>query len=220
MAQRDANRIASLSVQNGTAQPVYPVEEAVLGGMVADRVVSAATRWIGSLDVALAGKVGASNGGNISAQQITREGIPARLSTAEQGTLTTIDTLPDTALQGAAREYVANSYFTRNGFTPLEGKCGSGNCFDGVYIKGDKVYVNEVKPLNANGSIKLSGPSGNMVTQMTDAWISSAIKRLEESGNAQANATAAIVKSALDNQTLVRVVTGVNSNGMTIVKLK
>ena len=219
MAQRDANRIASLSVQNGTAQPVYPVEEAVLGGMVADRVVSAATRWIGSLDVALAGKVGASNGGNISAQQITREGIPARLSTAEQGTLTTIDTLPDTALQGAAREYVANSYFTRNGFTPLEGKCGSGNCFDGVYIKGDKVYVNEVKPLNANGSIKLSGASGTLPPQMTDAWISSAIGRLKE-GTPVQRQTAAAIEKVLNTPNLVKVVTGVNSNGMTIVKLQ
>jgi filamentous hemagglutinin len=219
MAQRDANRIASLSVQNGTAQPVYPVEEAVLGGMVADRVVSAATRWIGSLDVALAGKVGASNGGNLSAQQITRAGIPARLSTAEQGTLATIVTLPDTALQGAAREYVANSYFTRNGFTPLEGKCGSGNCFDGVYVKGNTVYINEVKPLNANGSIKLSGSSGTLPTQMTDAWISSAIGRLKE-GTPVQRQTAAAIEKVLNTPNLVKVVTGVNSNGMTIVKLQ
>jgi filamentous hemagglutinin len=169
--------------------------------------------------VALAGKVGASSGGNISAQQITRAGVPARLSTAEQGTLTTIDTLPDTALQGAAREYVANSYFTRNGFTPLEGKCGSGNCFDGVYVKGNMVYLNEVKPLNANGSIRLSGPSGKMDTQMTDAWISSAIGRLKE-GTPVQRQTAAAIEKVLNTPNLVKIVTGVNSNGMTIVKLQ
>lgn len=130
--------------------------------------------------MALAGKVGAAAKGNIGAQQITEAGIPVRLSAVERGTLSTIDTLPNTALQGEAREYIANSYFMRNGFTPLEGKCGSGNCFDGVYVKGNTVYVNEVKPLNANGSIKLSGPPGAMDTQMTDKWIESAIDRLKK----------------------------------------
>lgn len=47
---------------------------------------------------------------------------------------------------------IPNNYFERNGFTALDGKCGA-NCFDGVYIKGDKVIINEVKPLSANGSI-------------------------------------------------------------------
>ena len=73
-----------------------------------------------------------------------------------------------TGIQGEAREFVAQNYFMRNGYTPLEGKCGSGNCFDGVYLKDGKVYVVEVKPLNANGSIKLSGPSGHMDAQFSD----------------------------------------------------
>ena len=100
----------------------------------------------------------------------------------------------------------------------MEGKCGS-NCFDGVYIKGDKVYINEVKPLNSDGTIKLSGPSGAMDTQMTDAWIDSAINRLEK-GSAEQMATAVKIRSAIDNNALVKIVTGVDTKGMTIVKLK
>ena len=119
---------------------------------------------------------------------------------------------------------MANSYFTRNGFTPLDGKCGSGNCFDGVYVKGNTVYINEVKPLNANGSIKLSGAStrqngSELPPQMTLDWIDYARIELSKSTNPQARATAAVIQKAIDNQTLVRVVSGINANGMTIVKL-
>jgi filamentous hemagglutinin len=124
--------------------------------------------------------------------------------------------------QGTLREIVADSYFQRNGYTALDGKCGSGNCFDGVYVKGNSVYINEVKPLNADGTIKLTGPSGNQQTQMSDAWIQGAVKRLKE-GTPLQKATAEVIAKALDPEqggSLVKVVTGVNSNGMTIIKLK
>lgn len=106
----------------------------------------------------------------------------------------------------------------RQGFTKLEGKCGSSNCFDGVYVKGDTVYINEVKPLNADGSIKLSGPSGNMQTQMSRQWIESGIQRLQQ-GTAEQQAVAVKIRAALDGGTLTKVVTGVDSKGMVVVKL-
>ncbi|PMS13217.1 hemagglutinin repeat-containing protein [Trinickia caryophylli] len=216
---RDESRLEYLGARNGAAQPDYTLEQALLGGAFANRVMGTVERIIASLDVGLAGPVSASAKGNISASQITMEGMPARLSTAEQGILSQIDNLGSTALQGDAREYVANNYFVRNGYTPLDGKCGAGNCFDGVYIKGDTVYINEVKPLNPNGSIKLSGPSDSMSTQMTDEWIGSAVRRLENSGNPESIKTAQLIKSAINENRLVKLVSGVNGQGMTTVKL-
>ena len=216
---RDQSRLDHLGTPNGSAQPVYPVEELLIGGAVGNRVAGTIGRLVESLDVALAGRVGASPSGNISAQQVTREGMALRVTSGEQSLLAQIDKLPNTTLQGEAREFVANNYFVRNGFTPLEGKCGSGNCFDGVYIKGDTVYINEVKPLNANGSIKLSGESGTLPTQMSDDWVKNAIGRLRESGNPSALQTAQIIETAMQKQQLVKIVTGVDKQGMTAIRL-
>lgn len=45
--------------------------------------------------------------------------------------------------------------FYVNGYKVYDGKCGA-NCFDGVYEKNRIIYINEVKPMNENGSIKLN----------------------------------------------------------------
>ena len=218
---RDQDRLEYFSVQNGSATRDSLPEELLVGGKAAKVLTDAlASGWRG-LEVGLAGKTVSSTTGNISASQITEAGMGATLSATERATLAQLDNLPSTALQGEAREYVTNSYLVRNGFQPLEGKCGSGNCFDGVFVKGDTVYVVEVKPLNANGSIKLSGPSqAGLPPQMSDTWIDDAVRRLANSSSSEARETAAIIKNAIDNQSLVKIVTGVNSNGMTIVKLK
>lgn len=143
------------------------------------------------------------------------------VSAFEQTAISAIDKQGSVQAQGTLREIVADNYFQRNGYQVLDGKCGSGNCFDGVYIKGNTVYVNEVKPLNADGTIKLSGPSGNQQTQMSKKWVVDAVARLKEGTPAQKE-VAATIQKAMDagSGSLVRVVTGVNSNGMTIVKLK
>lgn len=117
------------------------------------------------------------------------------------------------------REVIADSYFQRNGYTSLEGKFGSGNGFDGVYIKGNQVIINEVKPLNADGSINLSAAKGNLPAQMSDAWIKSRIQMLEQGTPAQQEA-ARTIQAAIDKGLLTRVVTGVNSKSLTIIKLK
>ena len=167
-----------------------------------------------------AGEVAASARGSISSQQMTRMGVPAALSDGELAKLGPINSLDSTAA-GIVRETVADSYFQRNGFTALDGKCGA-NCFDGVYIKGDQVIINEVKPLNANNTIQLNGPNEvtGLQTQMTKQWIESRIDVLTKSGDPAKIATAQAIQKAIDNGTLVKMVSGVNGNGMTMVKLK
>lgn len=183
----------------------------------------AAKAWTG-LEVKLAGDVITSAAGNISAKQITESGIQATLTNADRVILGDIARLPTTTLQGDAREVVVNNYFMRNGFTPLEGKCGA-NCFDGVFVKGDKVYIVETKTLNANGTIKLSGPVKNangvttLDTQMSEKWVNYGFDRLSE-GTLQMQQTAALIKQAKEAGNLIKVVAGANSKGVTMVKLK
>ncbi|MFM0389617.1 hemagglutinin repeat-containing protein [Paraburkholderia dipogonis] len=215
---RDQNRLDYLATLNGSVKPDYTAEQLLLGGAVANRVLGTVGRALGAFDVPLAGDVVASPGGNIAASQITNQGMTLSLSSADRAILSQIENLPTTTLQGDAREFVVNNYFARNGYTQLDGKCGV-NCFDGVYVKGDTVYINEVKPLNANGSIKLSGPSGSLPTQMTDDWVAGAIDRLRQTGDADAMHTADIIQAARSNGTLVKLVTGVNNQGATVVKL-
>ncbi|WP_293931452.1 hemagglutinin repeat-containing protein, partial [Iodobacter sp.] len=167
-----------------------------------------------------AGEVAASGKGFISTQQITTQGVPAALSQAELTQLSKLSRL-DTGQAGALRETVADAYFSRNGFTALDGKCGA-NCFDGVYFKGDQVIINEVKPLNANNSIKLAGPNPTtaLPPQMSDQWITSRVMELKFSKDPVKMATAEAIMKAKENGNLIKMVSGVNGDGMTMVRLK
>ncbi|TXI97791.1 MAG: hypothetical protein E6Q31_10125 [Aquabacterium sp.] len=148
-------------------------------------------------------------------------GTPAGLNAAEVDALSKLDSL-DSTKAGELRETVSNSYFDRNGFASLDGKCGAGNCFDGVYIKGNQVIINEVKPLQANGSIKLSGgnKSTDLKTQMSDEWIKSRIDQLLKSGDPAKVQTGNLILQSSRSGNLTTVVSGVNRNGMVIVKVK
>jgi filamentous hemagglutinin len=222
MAERDQTRLEQAGVKSGSVQPVYPAEEIALGGPLTSKVLGALGRAWGALDVALAGKVGASAGGNISTQQVTREGIAASLNAAERASLSPINTLTDTE-QSALREKVTNSFFARNGFTRLEGKCGT-QCFDGVFVKGDTVYVVETKPMKDNLSIKLNSANKDtgLATQMTPEWVKSRAEVLASTNDPVKQQTAALIEQARNNlngKTLVKIVAGVNENGVTLVKL-
>ncbi len=219
-SQRDQNRVDSFATQNGSVKPDYTIEETVIGGILTNKIASTTARVGESIDVWLAGPVNPTGKGFISTGKVTMESMPVKLNTAEQGVLSQLDQLPSKDLQGQAREYVANNYFVRNGFTPLDGKCGA-NCFDGVYVKGNTVYVNEVKPLNESGSISLNPENGTtkLPTQQTDDWIAYSVKRLKDSENPQLVETANVVEQALKSGNLVKLVSGVDSNGMVIVKI-
>lgn len=181
-----------------------------------------AKSWI-SLEVKLAGKAASSTSGNISAKQITESGIQATLTSADRMILGDIAKLPSATLQGDAREIVVNNYFMRNGFTSLDGKCGA-NCFDGVFVKGDKVYIVETKPLNVDGTMSLNAAdkNTNLPRQMSDDWIRSRAKELVDSGELTLRATGKKLLDALDPSKkiqLVKVVAGADSKGVTFVKL-
>jgi filamentous hemagglutinin len=113
-----------------------------------------------------------------------------------------------------------DSYFQRNGYQALDGKCGA-QCFDGVCVKDGKVYISEVKPMGADGSIQLNGPSSttNLPAQMTDGWIRNRAQYLKDFGSPEQVRTGNLVLQALDQKNIVRVVTGVNSSGATMVKV-
>lgn len=219
-SQRDQTRLSNFAAQNGSVKPDYTIEETVVGGILANKVASTAVRVGESIDVWLAGAVKPADKGFISTGKVTMESMPVKLNSAEQGVLSQLDQLPSKDLQGQAREYVANNYFVRNGFMPLDGKCGA-NCFDGVYVKGNTVYVNEVKPLSESGSISLNPANGatKLPTQQTDDWVASSIRRLKDSENPHLVETANVVEQALKNGNLVKLVSGVDANGMVIVKI-
>lgn len=169
-----------------------------------------------SLDNVL-GDVKPSTNGFISTRQLTEEGMPARLTSTELADLSKMPQAANTTARGNIGDAVMDSYVARNGYKVLDGKCGA-QCFDGVYLKDGKVYINEVKPMSADGSIQLSGPSGELATQMTPDWIKSRSAILENGTPAQKE-TARIIRQAISDQSLVRTVTGVNTSGATMVKL-
>ncbi|MCL2831518.1 MAG: hypothetical protein FWD77_12410, partial [Betaproteobacteria bacterium] len=73
MASRDENRLDNMGVMNGSAQPVYPVEETVLGGMVTNRVA------------ALLGRVGESVvGKGVTEGAAIAEGVGSKLPNVEK----------------------------------------------------------------------------------------------------------------------------------------
>ena len=220
-ALRDEARLEKARAQNGSAEPIYPVEELLLGGAVINRAVGLIGRAVGSeADVAFAGTVSPSESGYIGARKMTEEGLPVKLNSIDTAILKQLDTLPSTQAQGALREYIVDNYFLRNGYTKLEGKCGSGNCFDSVFVKGNQVIVGETKPMELNGSIKLSAgnPGTGLDTQFSADWTEGALVRLKASGPEGAK-TAEIIRQAWKDGRLAKVVSGVNSSGVTIVKV-
>ncbi|KVL30735.1 contact-dependent inhibition toxin BcpA [Burkholderia sp. MSMB1835] len=219
-SERDQSRVNSFATQNGSVKPDYTIEETVIGGILTNKIASTAVRAGESIDVWLAGAVKPTDKGFISTGKVTMESMPVKLNSAEQGVLSQLNQLPSKDLQGQAREYVANNYFVRNGFTPLDGKCGA-NCFDGVYVKGDTVYVNEVKPLNGSGSVSLNpeNPATGLPTQQTDDWIKNSFQTLQKSKDPNLVKTGSIIQKAFEDGKLVKLVSGVDSNGMVIVKI-
>ena len=220
--RRDQEWLDRLNTLNGQTKPDTTFEEFFMGGKAAESVAKGIVRLLGSeADVLFAGSVNPSLKGNIGIRQVTEQALPVQLTKEEILLLGQLDNAPSAEAGGYLREYISNNYFLRNGYRSLEGKCGGGNCFDGVYIRGDKVIINEVKPMSANGSIKLSGanPATGLPTQMTDAWVRNAVARLENSGNDAAKETAKIIIDAYDRGNLIKTITGVRSDGINLVKI-
>lgn len=83
------------------------------------------------------------------------------------------------------------------------------------------MIINEVKPLNANGSIKLSpAQSSGLPTQGTIQWVESRARELIKSGDPVRVQTGTLILQASKAGNLTTVVSGVNSSGMVVVKVK
>jgi hypothetical protein len=215
----NAPKVVGAIAASPAAAMVLPAEKLLAGGgKVVEKGLDAVGQAWEAGKVLGTGEVKLSRGGNISAQQITKEGTPAALNATETAELAKLASL-DSNAAGTLRETVANSYFERNGFQALDGKCGS-NCFDGVYIKGDQVIVNEVKPLNADGSIRLNPADGNLPTQGTVEWVESRADALIRSGDPDKIKTGNLIIQAKEAGKLTTVISGVNGNGMVVVKVK
>jgi filamentous hemagglutinin len=217
---RDQDRADLMHVTNGSALPDTTIEQMLIGGKLQSTLGRTLGDAIARAPISAAGDVAASSSGNIAASKISTQASQAAFSAAEQALMAQIDQLPNTTLQGNLREYLVDNFFTRNGFTSLEGKCGP-NCFDHIFTDGKQVYIVETKPLAGNGSIKLSpqNPATNLPAQMSDSWIDAALSRLRESGDPTAAASANTVAAARASGNLTKLVIGVDANGLTIVRL-
>lgn len=223
--QRDQARLERMNVLSGQAVLDTTIEEILFGLRLpirgGEQAVQGVARAWESSKVLAAGEILMSKGGNISAQQLTRVGNPAGLTSNELNMLKQIDSM-NSFQAGTVREVVADSYFQRNEFMAMDGKCGAGNCFDGVYLKGDQVIVNEVKPLNADGSIRLNSGDSNtyLPTQGSLDWVTNRAQLLAKSADPSKAQTGAAILKAINEGKLTVVISGVNRNGMVIVKVK
>lgn len=84
------------------------------------------------------------------------------------------------------------------------------------------MIVNEVKSLQANGSIKLSPPNADTELPMQGGikWVISRAEALIKTGGPAKVAAGNKINEAIKNGKLTTVISGVNSNGMVIVKVK
>lgn len=90
---------------------------------------------------------------------------------------------------GSKTEQIQDILYTDAGYTKLDGKVGSNQGLDGLYIKGDvrnptEIIVGEAKQWQSIGGIKLSdaNPNTGLPVQMSDAWIQNVAVRLRRAG--------------------------------------
>ncbi|MFC0350701.1 hemagglutinin repeat-containing protein [Undibacterium danionis] len=75
---RDEDRVERLHAQNGSATPVYPLEELLIGGAVGNRLATAAGRWLASLDEVVAGKVTSAGASKLS--EVETKALAAKMN--------------------------------------------------------------------------------------------------------------------------------------------
>jgi hypothetical protein len=163
---------------------------------------------------------------NISRQLVDQ--MAHRISPVAQSLKSKIDNIllhPD--LDGTATEAICDELFETGGFVKYDAKFGSNNGFDGVYIKKnaagnvEKILINEAKQVGVMGNIKLNAanPRTGLAAQMSDAWISNVIAKMQLEGGA-ITALADLLNANKNN--ITKTVTGVerSSGEIIIVKLQ
>lgn len=90
---------------------------------------------------------------------------------------------------GSKTEQIQDILYADAGYTKLDGKVGSNQGLDGLYIKGDvknpsEIIVAEAKQWQSSGGIKLNDANLNtgLPIQMSDAWIQNVALRLQQAG--------------------------------------
>ena len=162
-----------------------------------------------------------SKTGNISLNKMTNEAMELILNASEKAILAQLPNVSKAA-GGEVREFVTDSYFMRNGFTKFDGKCGGNNCFDGVYVKGDTVYIVDAKPLSGAGSTSLNpgNASTGLPPQLTDAWVNCATAELKKSADPAVRKTADLIVNASKNGNLVKLVAAADGKGLKVIRVK
>ncbi len=131
-------------------------------------------------------------------------------------------------LDGTRTESVSDLLFERDGFLMFDGKIGSNNGFDGVYVKGtlsniQSVIINDAKPIY-RGRIELS--AGNAATslpnQMSRAWIQYVLDGLKGASSQQSRDLGNALQREWTNNPskFIRTVTAVEKDTGKVVILK
>ncbi|MBK9150418.1 MAG: hypothetical protein IPM26_05215 [Saprospiraceae bacterium] len=98
-----------------------------------------------------------------------------------------------------------------SGWTHYDGSYGSNNGFDGVFIKGDEVIINESKQWGPGSSgVTLAGQGSGTPpwpAQMTEDWVRAVTEKLREEGK---DILADKIIFALNNNKLTKIVTFVD----------
>ncbi|RXK86057.1 hypothetical protein [Filimonas effusa] len=99
------------------------------------------------------------------------------------------DIIANGDLTGAKTETLQNYLFeNKMGLTRLDGKVGSNNGFDGLFVKGatnnpEKIFITECKQ-QWSGGVSLAPENLNtgLLAQMSDNWVQSVVTRLRSAG--------------------------------------
>ena len=91
---------------------------------------------------------------------------------------------------GSKTEQIQDALFDDAGYIKLDGKTGSNNGFDGLYIKGTvdnptEIVIGEAKQWSSTGgvSVNAANTTTRLPQQMSDDWIQNVAGRIRNSAN-------------------------------------
>jgi hypothetical protein len=116
---------------------------------------------------------------------------------------------------GAKTEGIVDDIMNTNGYTKMDGKYGSNNGYDGIYIKGTASNPTEIVIIESkqfkytngvaddvleHGGVTLNPPSGTtaLPAQMSDAWVQYVAGKLRDAGKT------GIADMIVDNPALIQ----------------
>jgi hypothetical protein len=112
---------------------------------------------------------------------------------------------------GTRTEAISDRYFvTHYQMTPLDGKLGSNNGLDGIYIEGTtaaptSIIITESKQWHSGVQLSKGNANTNLPNQMTDAWIRSRAEALINTNDLQKIAVGNMIINALNgNRSIIQ----------------